>query len=132
MSLSKVRWKDDVRIKPPGLTPHQAIMVEAARKTRPSTYGDIVMVTSANDGKHSDESYHYKDAAIDVRVRSSFSLAHGNVRVSTLAEAIDAAEAWAEDIRLELGPQYDVVVEHRNEIAHLHLEYDPQPAEMVP
>src|SRR5574341_554624 len=64
------------------------------------------VLTSANDGKHMATSKHYVDDAWDWR---TFNLPRSTV------------DMIAEDLRHQLGPNYDVVIEKD----HLHLEYDP-------
>jgi hypothetical protein len=65
---------------------------------------DEVQVYHTFDGKHMQGSLHYKNRAVDV------SMPFQNVN------------AIVEEIRLFLGPEYDVVVEED----HLHVEWDPK------
>ncbi len=65
-------------------------------------YG-AVTVTSLLDGKHSAKSLHYVGLACDLRTRH---MAPGEI------------EACAQDLRLALGADYDVVVE----TDHIHCE----------
>ena len=69
-------------------------------------YGAECVVTSANDGKHGDKTLHHKGLAVDWRTWNL------NGRVMEVAA----------EIRAELGPDYDVVVESD----HIHCEYDPK------
>lgn len=65
----------------------------------------LEVVTSGNDSKHGIASYHYKDRALDIRFWN-----------------ISAAqrEQVAQELRAELPPFYDVVVE----ADHYHIEAD--------
>lgn len=65
------------------------------------------IVTSARDGKHSERSLHYEGRAIDLRTRD---LSSGQ------------QEFLAERLKVELGPNYDVVLEE----THIHVELDPK------
>lgn len=65
-----------------------------------------IVITSARDGQHGKTSLHGAGAAIDVRNRNW----PDNI-------------GMADEIREELGPDFDVVLEHD----HLHIEYDPRP-----
>lgn len=72
-----------------------------------SKYGEELVITSVNDGRHSKSSLHYAGLAVDLRTRY-----------------FDAEEVptIAEDIRSRLGIDYDVVVEKD----HIHLEFNPK------
>jgi len=64
------------------------------------------VITSGNDATHKKGSLHYKDRALDFRTRTI-----PQERVAGLVK----------EIKIFLGPQYDVVLEKD----HLHVEYDP-------
>ena len=66
-----------------------------------------LVVTGGLDGEHSAGSLHYYGFALDFRTRY-FS-----------EEVVDKV---AEDLRRQLGTDYDVIV-HRS---HIHVEYDPK------
>lgn len=65
-----------------------------------------ITVTSANDGQHKTNSLHYKGDAFDLRTHY-------------LPDPLGISN----ELRDELGPDYDVVLEPD----HLHIEYDPEP-----
>lgn len=65
----------------------------------------IMTITSGNDGKHSKDSLHYKDRAIDIRI---FDMKYPN-------------RNWLM-IRKQLGKDYDVILEK----THIHIEYQPK------
>jgi len=65
------------------------------------------VITSGNDGRHKDGSFHYKDQAIDLRVWGFSEETIGHVR--------DALADY-------LGRDYDVI----NERNHIHIEFDPK------
>ena len=79
-----------------------AIITEAVLKK----YGSELVLTSVNDGKHMDDSLHYKGCAFDVR---TWHISGREMQVIT-------------DLKRELGPDYDVVLEKD----HLHIERDPE------
>ncbi len=68
-------------------------------------------ITSLNDGKHKEGSFHYKFLAVDLRSK----------------DHLDPT-MWYEKIKRTLAPQYQVIFEDKggpNE--HIHIEYDPPP-----
>lgn len=64
-------------------------------------------VTSANDGQHMVTSLHYKNLALDLRIKD-------------LPEPLIVP--MFNKLKETLGSQYDVVLEED----HIHLEYDPK------
>jgi len=72
-----------------------------------TSYGQELVITSLNDGKHSRTSLHYIGAAADLRT-SYF----------TTSEIDNIADL----IRNKLGVDYDVIVESN----HIHLEFQPK------
>ncbi len=69
--------------------------------------GHDLVVTSANDGRHSRASLHYSGLAIDIRTRH-------------LQDGED--ETLADKIRSLLTSEYDVVLESD----HIHIEFQPK------
>ena len=69
--------------------------------------GRECVITSGNDEQHMVGSLHYKDRAIDVRIKD----------ISRQKAAI----AY-EQIVKEFGPDFDVLFEP----THIHIEYDPE------
>lgn len=65
----------------------------------------IMTITSGNDGKHMKNSLHYKDRAIDIRIRDMKN-PNGN---------------WLM-MRKQLGKNFDVLLKP----THIHIEYDPK------
>lgn len=63
------------------------------------------VITSGDDGKHGIKSYHYKNRALDIRFWQI---------------PFETREHVAQEIRAELPPYYDVVVE----ADHYHIEAD--------
>lgn len=81
-----------------------------------SEFGAEAMVTSANDGKHRADSLHYRDAAIDLRVKSV-----GGAKMQTMLHAL-----LARVIDEAYPGMYDVLLEYPGEEnAHIHLEFSP-------
>lgn len=78
------------------------VLVEASRIWR--EYGQELVVTAALDGEHSAGSLHYYGLALDLRSRD-------------FDEFDD--EVVGQDLRVALGPDYDVIV-HKS---HIHVEY---------
>lgn len=67
------------------------------------------VITSCNDGKHKEDSFHYKGNAIDIRTKNFFGDKH----------------ALRLEIAQRLGTDFDVLFEGEGtESEHLHLEYD--------
>jgi len=62
-----------------------------------------LVVTSTYEGNHSESSLHYCDEAVDIR-------------------SWEKASEVRDEIKDELGPDYDVVIEP----GHIHIEYDPK------
>ena len=75
-------------------------------------WGQMLVITSANDGKHGENSFHPKGRACDYRTRyfPEFQI-----------------EDIAQNLRDWLGPDYDVVVESD----HIHCEFDPQNPKVI-
>lgn len=70
------------------------------------------VLTSVNDSKHSDNSWHYRGAAFDARTKQA---------------ALEGQEQVLRDeVQAALGIDFDVVIEDiGTENEHLHVEYDP-------
>lgn len=67
------------------------------------------VVTSCNDGKHKEDSFHYRGLAIDVRTRNYF----------------EDKQALRDEIAQALGEEFDVILESvGTESEHIHIEYD--------
>jgi len=65
-----------------------------------------VVITSANDGEHMEGSRHYKNCALDLRVRGLND---------------EQCARIAGDLQNTLGSDYDVIVGAN----YIHIEYDP-------
>ena len=83
-----------------------ALLVVAEKTT---SVGSIV-ITSANDGKHSRQplSQHYKDAAVDVRVRNF--------------PRIEARNRFASALTAELGQRFYVLLHGKGQNLHIHVQ----------
>ena len=68
--------------------------------------GAELVITSGSDGKHGQNSLHYKGLALDFRIWNL-----GGAESDVLPE-----------LKAALGPEYDVVLEGD----HFHVEYDPE------
>ncbi len=116
------------------LEPEVVCMLHAAQDTAPVTTDGAIVITSANDGRHKDGSFHGKDRVFDIRV--------WNLVKPWEIEG----PAWAGRIQGRLEAKhgkrrYDVVYEeHLHEIrtgerkgervlvGHVHLEFDDKSA----
>lgn len=68
--------------------------------------GYVPTITSGNDGTHLKNSYHYTNAALDVRVNDL---------------PKDSWLTYRDVLQRRLGPKFQVILEKD----HLHCEYDP-------
>jgi len=75
------------------------------------------VITSLNDSKHSDNSYHYDGYAFDVRVRNKW---HDSISYPDA----DASAIIAKQIANRLGPCYDVIYGDKHHLDHVHIEYN--------
>lgn len=73
------------------------------------SFGYELVVTSLNDGKHMDGSFHYKGLAVDLRIH--------NIKTATECQTIYAKLHNTLDF---FG--FDVILE----ADHIHVEYDPK------
>lgn len=91
-----------------GIQPQMAIAYAIASRVY-LRYSDdgVCVITSGVDGVHGKDSLHYTGYALDLRIH--------NVHVTYHAELL-------EDLKLALGPQFDVVLEKD----HIHVEFDPK------
>lgn len=70
-------------------------------------------ITSANDSKHSERSWHYKGRACDYRTHQQ--------------ELNGREQALRDEVKRRLTNEYDVVLEAvGTDNEHLHVEYDPK------
>lgn len=90
----------------PGLDERVERDIEIIDRTHMRTVGRAAYITSARDGKHSQQSLHYAGRAIDLRTRD-----------------LTQQQRWALQRALAdaLGEDYDVILEE----THLHVELDP-------
>src|SRR5678815_276616 len=89
-----------------GVQPH-LIRLVAVLANVAGEMGTELTITAGIDGQHSMTSLHYALRAIDVRTRDL---------------SVADKERLIAGLRLELGADYDVVLEDD----HLHLEFDPK------
>lgn len=108
----------------------------AAVETAPRLIDNVVIVTSANDGKHMQGSRHYSDEGEDLRFTGA---RPGGIEAAYYAELLAlpqpgnwieyvqiqqrvAREGWAPALRKKLSADFDVVYESD----HIHVEHDPK------
>ncbi len=99
-----IQIKPKARVR--GLQPEMILALTVASDVY-SQYDVICVVTEGTGGKHSSGSLHYVGLAVDLRTRSI----PPNLR-----------EPVAQQIRVALGEEYDVVLESD----HLHIEFQPK------
>ncbi len=75
-------------------------------------FGVDLVITSGNDGTHKKNSFHYKNAAIDIRVK--------NVPRTRWTELlVECRQAISDDL-------FDLILELKPGSEHIHLERDPK------
>lgn len=85
-------------------------------------FGLKAIVTSTNDGRHGKNSYHYKDAAFDLRVKVLDTAKQQETLWRALRNRIDA----------HYPKLYDVLLEDAGGVnAHIHAEPSPKLAKMM-
>jgi hypothetical protein len=97
---------------PKQLTPAALLMIIIADQIH-TELGLQFVITSLNDSKHGDNSYHYSGNAFDSRVRSS------NWPSAKLPDR-ETCDKIVQIAAARLGPCYDVIYE----IDHIHWEYN--------
>lgn len=130
----RIDFKPGVRINHRHFRPHISRVLYVCAESAPSLLDDTMIVTSANDSKHSRGSKHYIDDAWDVRCLASDPHLPGTVLAMDEEERNRIAEQWATRIARQLGQQYDVVLEKGHvrvegslvPVMHIHIEYDPK------
>ena len=90
-----------------GLQPEILLAIMEAREIY-RDLGTNLVITSLLDGKHMENSFHYKGLAVDLRIWNLPRTADKYIVVKRLKEA--------------LGSEYDVVLES----THIHVEHDPK------
>jgi hypothetical protein len=126
MRLPLLKFKNGVTINGAHFDPEMVRVADAARITAPRLIDDTVWITSANDGKHSDTSLHYHNRAFDVRIRNVSGLVWEKLGEERKFMYNDIVQQWADDIKLRLGSDYDVIYGNESHLSHIHVEYDPK------
>ena len=80
-------------------------------------YNVIPTVTSANDGKHDPDSWHYKDEAWDWRV---WGVDNPKTPIDEVKQAADEIRQAAKNIDYH----YDVIYGDKDHLNHIHTEFD--------
>jgi len=93
-------------VNPKGMSPQLLLALIIAEQIYKKHVKDLV-ITSLNDGIHSDGSLHYEGNGVDLR---------------TNFWSNEEAKIVADELRAALHDDYDVVLESN----HIHLEYDPK------
>ncbi len=95
-------------VKAAGLQPEILLAIVEAREVFRDLGADLI-ITSLTEGKHMPGSLHYEGLAVDLRTR--------HLALSDRALA-------ANRLRMNLGPDYDVILE--TDPPHIHVEFDPK------
>ena len=88
------------------ISPQITLAIQIAHSVY-SQFNTDCVITSLTDGKHRENSLHYKGLAVDLRTR--------NIQKDQKIPLINT-------LRSEIGENYDVVLEK----THVHIEYDPK------
>lgn len=123
--MPMIAFKPEVRLSGENLTTPSVAILGSLVRTAPAMQGDVIVVTSANDGRHGPGSLHGKGRAFDVRFlgeRDGAVVPAGPGWIDLAIRQRGVATAWVTRLRAALGPEYDVVLESD----HVHLEYDPK------
>jgi len=80
-------------------------------------YNVTPTVTSANDGKHDPDSWHYKDEAWDWRV---WGVDNPKTPIDEVKQAADEIRQAAQNIDYH----YDVIYGDKDHLNHIHTEFD--------
>jgi hypothetical protein len=132
--LRLIDFKENVTLRWGHFEPHITLILRVALAMAPPTEGDVVTVTSANDGRHKRGSKHYTNEAFDFRVRASDPSLEGNVIATDEGTLEEIGRRWAFTMSRVLGNKYDVLFEKRKvdlvdgltvTIMWIHAEYDP-------
>lgn len=108
-SEGRLRLKENVRLD--GIQPQMIIAYMVALGIW-ARYGVELVVTSANDGRHSGTSLHYAGAGSDLR--------------SKTFKPGEAAIA-AQELSAALGDDFDVILEDEGGVnEHIHVEWQPK------
>lgn len=103
-----IRLKPGVRLAQ--LAPQIVLAIATAESIWSKHGGTTLVITSCNDGKHSERSFHYQGKAVDLRTKNLPDFARGQA---------------VQELREALGLEFDVLHEavgQKNE--HAHVEYD--------
>jgi hypothetical protein len=137
MPANRISFKPEVRLSA-GWIAMLSEALDIFARWSPALGEDTMVVTSADDGRHSPTSLHYQGLAFDVRThpaRDSEDVRAGQVLVPgrsgeaapSKSEAIEwrdhLIEAWVERVKGSLGSSWDVIYEPQ--FIHIHCEYDP-------
>jgi len=113
----KIAFKPEVRLIGQNLALSSTRILAALLRTAPAMQGDLILVTSACDGRHKAGSLHYAGRAFDVRI---YGQREGAVSIATSSDQERTAALWVGRLRADLGRDYDVILE----VDHIHLEHD--------
>ena len=124
-TVTSVAFKGDVRLMDACLDPCMTELLRVAMRTAPPLWEDTLVVTSANDSKHSGHSFHYVGRAYDIRYlgpqRTGGIMVPADYTEQQVADKQRLeARMWAGRMRQQLPEGYDVVVEGN----HIHAERD--------
>ena len=96
-----------------------------------STAETELVITSGNDGKHKENSLHYKNLAIDIRVKNQPGYDYSNdsnfeqTRI-VIDNWIRRAMRWIGEYTGFSPEEFDIVFGDSGHKNHIHAEYDPR------
>ena len=98
--------------------PHMTAIVHAALQTAPTTNDDCVWITEGWRDIRDSLDFHELCAAFDFRCK--------NIVADSQEMREELADEWAEDMRIVLGDDYDVIAHGVGDSLHIHAEFDPR------
>ena len=119
---SKLAFKKGVMLHPRHLDSRMIEGLLVARDCAPQLFGDVMVVSSGDDGKHSENSLHHHGRAWDIRYKGHFSPGdrEGAIMAASDNEVVHLAGRWYQALHAQLSAEWDVVLED----SHIHLELD--------
>lgn len=119
-----IKLKPNVRLNIMTLQPKMTAILRAAALAAPELYNHVMMVTSADDGTHSENSKHYTGHAVDLRIlgarEGAIWCGQKNEFTGIEIQQAELAKGWVDRIKDRLpDPRYVVLYEGD----HIHIQY---------